>query len=164
MRIGRICSHWDFGFYLCTPCFSHLGLQGLAPVARPGCPSWDWGQLGHRNVLWHLDLYLICASTGPCVEGKEKKTIGKTVNQLQTKPVHYCSVSALQRLVLHHRCVDTCGKWCPMGCPSSICSEGFAVLHRTTGEQFAYIHGETECSFTVHQRDELGFITYNLNV
>lgn len=32
------CSHWDFGFSLCTPCFSHLGLQGQVPVARPGYP------------------------------------------------------------------------------------------------------------------------------
>lgn len=137
------CSHWGFGFSLCIPCFSHLGLQGLVPVARPGCPLWDRGQLGYRSILRHLDLYLVCASTGLCAEGKEKKTIGKIINQLQTKTVHYCSISTLKRLVLHHRCVDARGKQCHTGCPSSICSEGFGV-HRMTGEQFASIHGETE--------------------
>lgn len=138
------CSCWGFGFSLCTPRFSHLGLQGLVPAARPGYPSWDRGQLGGRSILRHLDLYLICASTGPCAEGKEKKTIGKIINRFQTKTVHYCSVSTLKGLVLRHRCVNAYEKWCHMVCPSSICSEGFAVLHKMTGEQFAYIHGETE--------------------
>lgn len=45
------CSPWGFGFSLHTPRFSHLGLQGLVPVARPGCPSWNRGQLGCRSIL-----------------------------------------------------------------------------------------------------------------
>lgn len=110
------------GFWL-LPLHSMLFPPGLAgtescPVARPGFPSWDEGQLGHRSILRHLDLYLICASTGLCVEGKEKKITGKIINRLQTKTVHYCSVSTLKRLVLHHRCVDTCRKWCHMGVPA----------------------------------------------